>query len=522
VLPFAVGQRRRALRRSQPHAAISATSYDTHSTHGVHLSSCAPTGAQRGSALSTHWLRRLRSNWHASGTARAVTARIEDYALIGDCETAALVSRTGSIDWLCWPRFDSPACFAALIGVPDNGYWRIAPRAPDARIARRYREGTLILDTTFETSTGAVTLVDFIPIRGESSDLVRIVYGRRGRVELCSELVLRFDYGCVVPWVTRLDRGTLRAIAGPDMVVLAASVPLHGRGLATLGDFAVAAGEVQHFVLCHAPSHRPQPEPVEPHQALADTEQFWRSWIAQCNYRGEWPEPVARSLITLKALTYAPTGGLVAAPTTSLPERIGGKRNWDYRFCWLRDATLTLLALMDAGYRSEAQAWRDWLLRAVAGTPARIQIMYGLGGERRLPEWELDWLSGYEGSLPVRAGNAAAKQIQLDVYGELMDALHQARHEGIAPSSVGWALQQALIDHLATIWSQPDEGIWEVRGGPRHFTHSKVMAWVASIARCAAPKSSDSLARANAGESFAPAFTRRCASERTIRRSAPS
>jgi GH15 family glucan-1,4-alpha-glucosidase len=404
---------------------------------------------------------------------------IEDYALIGDCETAALVARNGSIDWLCWPRFDSPACFAALLGTPEHGRWLISPVNVECRITRRYREGTLVLETEFETSEGAVTLIDFMPLRGVASDLVRIVKGVRGCVAMHTELLFRFDYGCRVPWVTRLGNGMLRAVAGPDMVVLCASVPLHGEGLSTVSRFSVSAGETHSFVLSYAAAHLPEPTPVEPHQALADTERFWQRWVHQCSYDGEWPEAVTRSLITLKALTYAPTGGLVAAATTSLPERIGGSRNWDYRYCWVRDATLTLLALMDAGYHDEARAWREWLLRAVAGSPARIQIMYGLAGEARLPEWEIDWLPGYEGSRPVRAGNAAASQMQLDVYGELMDALHQARHGGLVESEGGWQLQKALIAHLETIWDQPDEGIWEVRGGRQHFTHSKVMAWLA-------------------------------------------
>jgi GH15 family glucan-1,4-alpha-glucosidase len=408
-----------------------------------------------------------------------MSSRIEDYALIGDCETAALVSNTGSIDWLCWPRFDSGACFAALLGSAEHGRWLIAPTESAARATRRYREGTVILETQFETAAGAVTVVDFMPMRGSASDLVRIVYGERGRVNMRTELVLRFDYGCVIPWVTRLSNGTLRAVAGPDMVIISASVPLHGEDMTTVAEFSVSAGESACFVLTYAASHLPEPVPVEPYQALVDTERFWRDWSSRCTYAGEWPEAVGRSLMTLKALTYAPTGGLVAAPTTSLPERIGGARNWDYRFCWLRDATLTLLALMDAGYHDEARAWREWLLRAVAGSPDRIQIMYGLGGERRLTESVLDWLPGYEGSAPVRIGNAAARQMQLDVYGELMDALHQARRGGIADGEAGWALQAELTLHLENVWQEPDHGLWEVRGPAQHFTHSKVMAWLA-------------------------------------------
>ena len=407
-------------------------------------------------------------------------SRIEDYALVGDCETAALVGRDGSIDWLCWPRFDSGACFAALLGGPEHGRWLVAPRDPSPRVTRRYRQGTLILETDFETADGAVTLIDFMPLRGAASDLVRIVVGRRGTVAMRTELVLRFEFGAVVPWVTRIEQDDgLRAVAGPDMVVLRTNVPVHGEDLRTVGEFSVSAGDRASFVLAHSPSHLPVPEPVDPERALADTETFWRDWSCRCEHQGEWREAVLRSHITLKALTYAPTGGIVAAPTTSLPEKIGGGRNWDYRFCWLRDATFTLMSLMQAGYTAEAEAWREWLLRAVAGSPSQVQIMYGIGGERRLTEWEADWLPGYEGSRPVRIGNAAAKQLQLDVYGEVLDALYQARRAGLGPSDAGWALQRALAEHVETVWDRPDEGIWEVRGGSRHFTHSKVMAWVA-------------------------------------------
>ncbi len=405
---------------------------------------------------------------------------IEDYALIGDCETAALVARDGSIDWLCWPRFDSGACFAALLGSEENGRWLIAPADPSPRVTRRYRNGSLILETEFETPEGAVTLIDFMPLRGVASDLVRLAVGRRGQVMMRTELVLRFDYGSAVPWVTRLEDGTgLRAVAGPDMVVLRTPAPLRGENLKTVGEFTISAGEVVSFVLTYGPSHLPLPEPLDPQTALDDTVAFWADWSSHCRHAGGWRDAVLRSHITLKALTYAPTGGIVAAPTTSLPERIGGPRNWDYRFCWLRDATFTLISLMDAGYYEEAKAWRDWLLRAVAGSPSQIQIMYGLSGERRLSEWEVPWLAGYEGSRPVRIGNAAQTQRQLDVFGEVMDALHQARRGGLDTTEAGWALQRALVQHLETIWSEPDEGIWEVRGGRRHFTHSKVMAWVA-------------------------------------------
>jgi len=404
--------------------------------------------------------------------------RIEDYALIGDCETAALVSRDGSIDWLCWPRFDSAACFASLLGGRDNGRWLIAPVDAAARSSRRYRGNTLILETTFETDAGAVLIQDFMPIRGRNSDVVRMVIGLRGRVEMRTEIILRFSYGSIVPWVTACDGG-IRAIAGPDMVALRSTVELRGAGLTTIGDFVVAEGDRVGFVLTWGPSHEAVPAAVDPEAALRSTEQFWLEWAQRCQYNGEWVDAVMRSLLTLKALTYAPTGGIVAAPTTSLPEHIGGARNWDYRFCWLRDATFTLLALMDAGYYDEASAWRDWLVRAAAGSPSQAQIMYGLSGERHLLEWEVPWLSGFADSRPVRIGNAAHAQFQLDVYGEVLDALHQARTGGIADTEVSWTLQQALARHVESVWSTPDFGIWEVRSEPRHFTYSKVMAWVA-------------------------------------------
>jgi GH15 family glucan-1,4-alpha-glucosidase len=411
--------------------------------------------------------------------ATPVSTPLEDYALIGDCETAALVSRRGSIDWLCWPRFDSSACFAALLGGPEHGRWLIEAADAEARVERRYRAGTLILETRIETAAGDATVVDFMPPRGRNSDIVRLVRGERGRVALRLELVLRFDYGRTIPWVTRMPDGGLRAIAGPDMVTLHGTVPFEGRDLTTVSEFTVDEGATVSFVLTHAPSHLPPPTAADPASSLEHTEAFWRDWIARGRPDGPWHEAVSRSLITLKALTYAPTGGIVAAPTTSLPEEIGGSRNWDYRFCWLRDATLTLLALMHAGYHTEACAWRDWLLRAAAGAPSQLHIMYGLAGERRLFEAELPWLPGYEGSRPVRIGNAAHDQLQLDVFGEVMDALHQARRVGLTLREEDWAFQRALLDHLAEIWQEPDEGIWEVRGGRRHFTHSKVMAWVA-------------------------------------------
>jgi GH15 family glucan-1,4-alpha-glucosidase len=407
------------------------------------------------------------------------TGRIEDYALIGDCESAALVSRDGSIDWLCWPRFDSDACFAALLGGKDHGRFRIAPRGETRSITRRYRPGTLILETRFETDEGAVTLTDFMPIRGMNPDCVRIVTGERGRVAMCVEMVLRFGYGASVPWVRKLGDGTLRAIAGPDMVVLRTPVHLRGENMTTVGEFVVAEGDRVPFVLSYGPSHLPVPQAFAADAALRDTESFWEEWCRRGKVAGPWKEAVLRSLITLKALTYRPTGGMVAAPTTSLPERIGGDRNWDYRFCWVRDATLTLLALMNAGYFEEAQCWRDWLTRAVAGRPEQMEVMYGVAGERRLTEWEVSWLPGYRDSRPVRIGNAAHTQLQLDVFGEVMDTLHQGRRGGLPSSESGWDVQIALLDHLAKIWREPDHGIWEVRSAPMHFTYSKAMAWVA-------------------------------------------
>jgi GH15 family glucan-1,4-alpha-glucosidase len=408
-----------------------------------------------------------------------MSTALEDYALIGDCETAALVSRRGSIDWLCWPRFDSGACFAALLGTHEHGRWLIEAAAPEARLSRRYRGDTLILETRVETTAGAVTVIDFMPPRGRNSDIVRLVRGDRGRVPMHTELTLRFDYGRTVPWVTRLEDGTWRAIAGPDMVTLHTTVAMRGQQLRTIGEFDVTQGTTVSFVLTYGYSHLPPPPPIDPYTSLEHTEQFWRDWVGASRSQGEWSDAVTRSLITLKALTYAPTGGIVAAPTTSLPEALGGSRNWDYRFCWLRDATLTLLALMNAGYYDEARAWRDWLLRAAAGAPSQLQIMYGLAGERRLTEYVVPWLPGYEDSLPVRIGNAAHGQLQLDVFGEVMDALHQARRGGLDARDQDWAFQGAMLEHLDSVWALPDEGLWEVRGNPRHFTFSKVMAWVA-------------------------------------------
>ena len=406
-------------------------------------------------------------------------ARIEDYGLIGDCETAALVSKDGSIDWLCWPRFDSGACFAALLGNSKNGRWRIAPAQAKSRITRRYRPATLILETTFTTADGEVTVIDFMPLREQASHLVRLVVGTRGTVAIRTELVIRFDYGQSVPWVKRTENGDLLAISGPDMVVLRTPVEMRGEQLTSVGEFTVSAGETIPFVLMYVQSHLPAPDPVDAEDALRQTQNFWEEWTSVHKSTGPYAPFVLRSLITLKALTYLPTGGIVAAPTTSLPEQLGGLRNWDYRFCWLRDATLTLLALMNSGYYDEACAWRDWLLRAAAGSPSQIQIMYGLAGEKRLAEWEVPWLAGYEGSRPVRIGNAAADQLQLDVFGEVLDAMHQARVGGLQPLADAWDFQRVLMSHLEEIWPLEDEGIWEVRGGRRHFTYSKMMAWVA-------------------------------------------
>ena len=405
-------------------------------------------------------------------------AAIEDYALIGDCRTAALVSRGGSLDWLCWPRFDSPAGFAALLGTPANGRWRIAPLAANAHISRRYRPGTLILETLFDTPEGSVALIDcMVPGRDY---VVRIVEGRSGSVAMRLDVALRFEYGSAIPWVTRLShRHGLHAVAGPNQVVLHSDVTLHGRDLAHHATFDVAAGQRVRFVLAHGMSHQSRPRPPDAEAALAETETFWTDWSARCTYHGAWRAQVLRSLITLKALSYAPTGGIVAAPTTSLPEQLGGERNWDYRYCWLRDATFTLLALMHAGYQDEARAWGAWLRRSVAGTPSQVQTLYGLAGERWIMEWEVPWLGGYQGARPVRVGNAASTQVQLDVYGELLDALYQEAHGGLVPAAESWDMMTGLVEHLEQIWEQPDESIWEVRGEPRHFTFSKAMAWVA-------------------------------------------
>ncbi len=404
--------------------------------------------------------------------------RIEDYALIGDCQTAALVGRDGSIDWLCLPRFDSGACFAALLGGPENGRWLLAPRAAVRRVTREYRDGSLILDTTFETEDAAVTVTDCMPMRDTVPHIIRTVRGVRGRMPMHTELVVRFDYGSIVPWVRKTRRG-IRAIAGPDSMSLQSEVPLRGENLKTLAEFDVAAGETVSFVLTWHPSHVRDPHEADAAALVVATEKAWREWSSQCTYEGPYRKVVQRSLATLKALTHTTTGGIVAAPTTSLPEALGGPRNWDYRFCWVRDATFTLLSLIHNGYKEEAIAWREWLLRAVAGDPSKLQIMYAVDGERRLGEEEIPWLPGYEGSSPVRVGNAAHSQRQLDVYGEVMDALHQCHTHGLPTDDDSWRLRRGLLEFLETCWEQPDEGIWEVRGPARNFTHSKVMAWVA-------------------------------------------
>ena len=404
---------------------------------------------------------------------------IEDYAIIGDLGTAALVGNNGSIDWLCWPEFDSDACLAALLGKPENGRWRVAPKDENARVTRQYRDSTLILETRFETSEGAATLIDFMPPRSGNSHLIRIVKGERGNVTFGSELIVRFGYGAVVPWVTRIDNETVRLVAGPDMLVLRTPVKMHGKNFKTVGEFTVSAGEQVPMVLTYAPSHRVLPDSCDVLECLQATEEFWTDWSRRNKIGGRWKDAVTRSLVTLKALTFAPTGGMVAAPTTSLPEKIGGERNWDYRFCWLRDATLTLLALMNAGYYEEAQSWRDWLLRAVAGLPDQLQVVYGVRGERRLTEWLVPWLDGYEKSQPVRIGNAAHDQFQLDVYGEVMDAAHQARQGGLGIREAGWDVQREILAHVEKVWREPDEGIWEVRSTREQFTYSKAMAWVA-------------------------------------------
>jgi GH15 family glucan-1,4-alpha-glucosidase len=404
--------------------------------------------------------------------------RIEDYALIGDLQTAALVGRNGSIDWCCFPRFDSGACFAALLGDAGHGRWLLAPAEEIVRCSRRYRHDTLVLESVYETAGGVIRAIDFMPPRGEAPDIVRIVEGLEGEVPMRSELVIRFDYGSIVPWVTRVDDATV-AVAGPDALCFRTPIDTHGENLTTVSEFVLGAGERTPFVLTWFPSHQRRPDAIDPLAALNDAEGYWLDWANECDHFGDYHDEVHQSLLVLKALTFAPTGGLVAAPTTSLPEWIGGVRNWDYRFCWLRDATLTLIAMLNAGYKDEAIRWRSWLLRAVAGSPEDVQIMYGIAGERRLEERVIDWLPGYEGSGPVRVGNAASEQLQLDVYGEVIDALYQTRAHGAAPDDHIWALTRTLLSWLEDGWRQEDSGIWEVRGPRRHFTHSKVMAWVA-------------------------------------------
>jgi GH15 family glucan-1,4-alpha-glucosidase/RimJ/RimL family protein N-acetyltransferase len=405
-------------------------------------------------------------------------ARIEEYALLGDLQTAALVDRAGSIDWCCFPRFDSGACFAALLGGPEHGRWLLAPATEVRRAERRYRHETLILESVYETAEGVVRVIDFMPPRGKAPDIVRIVEGVRGRVPMRMELVIRFDYGQIVPWVRRVDDAQL-AVAGPDALCFRTPVAVRGEDLTTVAELVVEAGARVPFVLTWFPSHERLPDAIDPEVALAETESYWTEWSGLCRQHGDYHQEIRRSLLVLKALTYGPTGGIVAAPTTSLPECIGGVRNWDYRYCWLRDATLTLMAMLDAGHREESRAWREWLLRTIAGNPGDVQIMYGIAGERRLPEWEAEWLPGYEGSRPVRIGNAASTQLQLDVYGEVLEAAYETVAHGVESSASGWALLRRLLAWLEEGWRREDAGIWEVRGPLRHFTHSKVMAWVA-------------------------------------------
>jgi len=405
---------------------------------------------------------------------------IEDYGLIGDCLSAALVGRNGAIDWLCWPRFDSNACFSALLGDENHGRWLITAADEDVKITRGYRGDTMILETLFETQGGSFAIIDFMPIGEQASSVVRIVEGRSGKPAVYMNLKLRFDYGSSVPWVTRSKDSGLLAIAGPNLVILRTCTRIKGeKDLSTSAEFEIEAGERVYFTLSYGASHLPPPAAIDADACLEKTEAFWLDWIKDCEHDGSARDAIVRSLLTLKALIYEPTGGIVAAATTSLPEQLGGERNWDYRYCWIRDATLTLVALMSAGYMTEARSWSAWLMRAVAGSPQDFQIMYGVAGERRLTEYEIAWLPGYEGSHPVRVGNAASSQLQIDVWGELMDAIHLARRGGIMPTENGWAIQFKAMQHLETIWNQPDDGIWEVRSGRQHFTFSKVMAWVA-------------------------------------------
>src|SRR5438105_6510598 len=408
----------------------------------------------------------------------AAETKIEDYAFLSDTQTGALVSRDGCVDWLCFPRFDSGACFASLLGTRDNGHWRFWPKEKIDRTNRRYRGETLILETEIETKSGAVRLIDFMPPRGENPDLIQIVEGIRGEVAMQMELIIRFDYGRTIPWV-RTAHGGLEAIAGPNGLILRTPVKTQGKDLTTVAQFIVKKGDRVPFVLTWFASHAKPPRAIHADHALRDTERFWKKWTKRCHRKTRWDDAVIRSLVVLKGLTYAPTGGIVAAATTSLPEQIGGVRNWDYRYCWLRDATLTLIALMHSGYIEEARSWRRWLLRAIAGSPAQMQIMYGVSGARRLVEFELESLAGYENSRPVRIGNAASKQFQLDVYGEVMSSLYHANRAGIKTEEQDWRLQRSLVQFLEAHWQEPDEGIWEVRGGSKHFTHSKMMAWLA-------------------------------------------
>ena len=405
---------------------------------------------------------------------------IEDYAIIGDCNTAALVGRNGSIDWLCWPRFDSDACLAALLGTDEHGRWILAPAGEIIRVSRTYRDTGLVLETVFETPTGTVALIDFMVPEATHSAIVRIVECRAGEVAMAMAFSVRFDYGSSVPWVTRMEEeDAVQAIAGPHMCLLRTRLPLEGRNMQTVSEFTLSAGQRESLVLSYGPSHLPRPPKLNAEEALAETEEYWTTWSSRGTYRGDYQQAVTVSLRVLKALTYHPTGGIAAAATTSLPEKLGGNRNWDYRYCWLRDATLTLFALMQCGYYEEAGEWRDWLHRSVAGSPEQVQIMYGLGGERRLAEWEVDWLPGYQGASPVRVGNAASTQLQLDIFGELFEALHLAREGGLVEAPASWQLQCSVAKHLERIWQQPDEGIWETRGGQRQFVYSKVGVWVA-------------------------------------------
>ncbi len=408
-----------------------------------------------------------------------MTQNIEDYAIIGDSETAALVGRDLSVDWLCWPRFDSPACFANLLGTTGNGRWSIEPTDPSAKVTRAYRGHTLILETTIETADGVAIVTDFMPVKVQGSHLIRLVRGIKGNVKLRTELIIRFGYGAVVPWMRRYDDGSLRAVAGPDRVVLRTPVRLRPKGRTHVAEFTVTAGETTDFTLSHGVSYESVPGFIDPYQALEQTERNWTAWAQPFAVAGQWSEVVIRSLLTLRALIFQSSGGIIAAPTTSLPEQLGGSRNWDYRYCWLRDATFTLLALMNGGYAHEAMRWRAWLIRALGGEPALVQILYGVGGERYIPERNLPWLPGYAGSQPVRVGNAAAGQLQLDIYGEVLDALYQSRKRRLVTDAADWMLQCELLKHLEIIWELPDEGIWEVRGPRRHFTYSKIMAWVA-------------------------------------------